>query len=86
LFNAFIKRDLNKKSEKHNKMLQSHKIFVFDNFISSLLKHEILFINKIIFIVIMKLKRVHRRQTSFKNDFEIHENKIIFMKSKQNYY
>jgi hypothetical protein len=40
-------------------MLQNHKINAFDNFNQSLLKHENLFINKIIFNVIMKLKRTH---------------------------
>ncbi len=54
---AFIQRDSDAKNEKHNKMLQNHKINALDDFIRSLLKHEILFINEIVFSAIMRLKR-----------------------------
>jgi uncharacterized protein YcbK (DUF882 family) len=64
--NVFIQRDSNAKNEEHNKMLQNHEINAFDDFIRSLLKHEILFTNEIIFNVIMRLKRVYRRSTSSK--------------------
>ncbi len=56
-------------TEKHNKMLQNHEINVFDDFIRSLLKYEILFINKIVFSAIMRFKRAHHRQTSSKKWF-----------------
>ncbi len=63
---AFIKRDSDEKKEEHNKMLQNHEINAFDDFIRSLLKHEILSTNALVFSAIMRLKRVHRRQTSSK--------------------
>ncbi len=40
--NAFIQRDSDAKNEKHNKMLQNQEIDALDDFIRSLLKHEIL--------------------------------------------
>jgi hypothetical protein len=82
----FMKRNSNQKNENQNKILQNHEINAFDDFIRSLLKHEILFTNEIVFSVIIRLKRVYRRSTSSKNDFEIDENKIIFIKSEQNCY
>jgi uncharacterized protein YcbK (DUF882 family) len=63
---AFIKRDSDEKKEEHNKMLQNHEINALDGFIRSLLKHEILSTSALIFSVIMRLKRAHRRQTSSK--------------------
>jgi Na+/H+ antiporter NhaB len=63
---AFIQRDSDAKNEEQNKMLQNHKKNVFDNFIRSLLKHEILFINEIVFSAIMRLKRAHHFKTSSK--------------------
>jgi hypothetical protein len=67
--NVFIKRDSDAKHKRHNKMLQNHEINTFDDFIRSYLKHEILFINEIIFSVIMRLKRTHRLKTSSKKWF-----------------
>jgi uncharacterized protein YcbK (DUF882 family) len=63
---AFIKRDSDAKNEKHNKMLQNHEINALDDFIRSLLKHEILSTSEIVFSAIVRLKRAHRRQTSSK--------------------
>jgi uncharacterized protein YcbK (DUF882 family) len=63
---AFIKRDSDEKNEKQNKMLQKHEINVLDDYMRSLLKHEILFINEIVFSVIIRLKRAHRRSASSK--------------------
>jgi uncharacterized protein YcbK (DUF882 family) len=62
----FIKRDSDQKNEDQNKILQNHEINALDDFIRSLLKHEILFTNEIVFNVIMRLKRVYRRSTSSK--------------------
>jgi hypothetical protein len=64
--NVFIQRNSDAKNEKQNKMLQNHEKNVFDDFIRSLLKHEILSINEIIFSVIMRLKRVYHLETSSK--------------------
>ncbi len=66
---AFIQRDLDAKNEKHNKMLQNHEINAFDDFIRSLLKHEILFISQIVFSAIVDLKRTHRLKTFSKRWF-----------------
>jgi stalled ribosome rescue protein Dom34 len=55
--NSFIKRDSGEKNERQNKMLQNHEINAFDDFIRSLLKHEIL---QIVFSAIVGLKRAHR--------------------------
>jgi hypothetical protein len=63
---TFIKRDSNQKNENQNKILQNHEINVLDDFIRSLLKHEILFTSEIIFSVIVRLKRVYRRSASSK--------------------
>ncbi len=63
---TFIKRDSDQKNESQNKILQNHEINAFDDFIRSLLKHEILSTNEIVFSVIMRLKRVYRRSTSSK--------------------
>jgi uncharacterized protein YcbK (DUF882 family) len=63
---VFIQRDSDAKNERHNKMLQNHEINAFDDFIRSLLKHESLSTNEIVFSVIMKLKRVYRRSASSK--------------------
>jgi hypothetical protein len=63
---AFIKRDSDEKNERHNKMLQKHEINAFDDYIRSLLKHEILFISDIVFCAIVRLKRAHRRSASSK--------------------
>ncbi len=60
---AFIQRDSNAKNEEHNKMLQNHEINVLDDFIRSLLKHEILSISQIVFNAIVNLKRIHRLKT-----------------------
>ncbi len=62
----FIKRDSDQKNESQNKILQNHKINAFDDFIRSLLKHEILFTSEIVFSVIMRLKRAYRRSASSK--------------------
>jgi hypothetical protein len=40
-----IRRDSSVKKEEHNKILQNHEINVLDDFIRSLLKHEILSIS-----------------------------------------
>jgi uncharacterized protein YcbK (DUF882 family) len=58
--NSFIKRDSDEKNEEQNKMLQNHEINAFDDFIRSLLKHEILSISQIVFNAIVDLKRTHR--------------------------
>jgi hypothetical protein len=63
---AFIQRDSDAKNERQNKMLQNHEKNAFDDFIQSLLKHEILSINEIVFSVIMRLKRVYHFETSLK--------------------
>jgi hypothetical protein len=63
---VFIKRDSDEKNEEHNKMLQKHEINVLNDYIQLLLKHEILSINKIVFSVIIRLKRAHRRSASSK--------------------
>jgi uncharacterized protein YcbK (DUF882 family) len=63
---AFIQRDSDAKNEKQNKMLQNYEKNAFDDFIRSLLKHEILFIDEIVFNVIMRLKRAHYLETSLK--------------------
>jgi uncharacterized protein YcbK (DUF882 family) len=63
---TFIKRDSDQKNENQNKILQNHEINALDDFIRSLLKHEILFTNEIVFNVIMRLKRVYRRSASLK--------------------
>jgi uncharacterized protein YcbK (DUF882 family) len=55
----FIQRDSNKKKEKHNKILQNHEINALDDFIRSLLRHEILSISQIVFSAIVNLKRTH---------------------------
>jgi NADH dehydrogenase/NADH:ubiquinone oxidoreductase subunit G len=39
---AFIRRDSGEKNERHDKMLQDYEKHVLDDFIRSLLKHEIL--------------------------------------------
>jgi uncharacterized protein YcbK (DUF882 family) len=61
--NAFIQRDSDAKNEKHNKMLQNHEINALDDFIRSLLKHEILSISQIVFSAIVDLKQTHRLKT-----------------------
>ncbi len=58
-----IRRDSDVKKEKHNKILQNHEINAFDDFIRSLLKHDILSINQIVFNAIVNLKRAHRLKT-----------------------
>jgi uncharacterized protein YcbK (DUF882 family) len=58
--NSFIKRDSGEKNEEQNKMLQDHEINALDDFIRSLLKHEILSISQIVFSAIVDLKRAHR--------------------------
>ncbi len=60
---TFIRRDSDEKNEKHNKILQNHEINAFDDFIRSLLKHEILSISQIVFSAIVDLKRTHRLKT-----------------------
>ncbi len=62
----FIKRDSDQKNEDHNKILQNHEINAFDDFIRSLLKHEILLTSIIVFSAIVSLKRAHHRSTSSK--------------------
>jgi hypothetical protein len=47
-------------------MLQNHEKNAFDDFIRSLLKHEILFISEIVFSVIMRLKQAYHLETSSK--------------------
>jgi uncharacterized protein YcbK (DUF882 family) len=64
---VFIQRDSNAKNEEHNKMLQNHEINAFDDFIRSLLRHEILSINQIVLSAIVDLKRTHRLKTFSKN-------------------
>jgi stalled ribosome rescue protein Dom34 len=59
--NAFIKRGSGEKHEGHNKVLQDHEINALDDFIRSLLKHEILPTSEIVFSAIVGLKRAHRR-------------------------
>jgi hypothetical protein len=62
----FIKCDSDQKNESQNKILQNHEINAFDDFIRSLLKHEILSTSEIVFNVIVRLKRAYRRSTSSK--------------------
>ncbi len=64
--NSFIKRDSGEKNERQNKMLQNHEINAFDDFIRSLLKHEIL---QIVFSAIVGLKRAHRLKALSKRWF-----------------
>jgi uncharacterized protein YcbK (DUF882 family) len=59
----FIRRDSDVKKEKHIKILQNHEINVLDDFIRSLLRHEILSISQIVFSAIVDLKRAHRFKT-----------------------
>jgi hypothetical protein len=63
---AFIKRDSDEKNGGHNKMLQKHEINALDDYIRSLLKHEILFTSEIVFSAIVRLKRAHRRSAPSK--------------------
>ncbi len=63
---SFINRDSDQKNENHNKILQNHEINAFDDFIRSLLKHEILLTSIIVFSTIVNLKRAHHRSTSSK--------------------
>jgi uncharacterized protein YcbK (DUF882 family) len=63
---AFIKRDSDTKNEEQNKVLQDHEKNALDDFIRSLLRHEILSISQIVFSVIVSLKRAHRLKTSSK--------------------
>jgi stalled ribosome rescue protein Dom34 len=56
----FIRRDSGVKKGEHNKILQNHEINALDDFIRSLLKHEILSISQIVFSAIVDLKRAHR--------------------------
>ncbi len=65
----FIRRDSDIKKEKHNKSLQNHEINALDDFIRSLLKHEILSISQIVFSAIVDLKRTHRLKTLSKKWF-----------------
>jgi uncharacterized protein YcbK (DUF882 family) len=58
-----IRRDSDVKKEEHNKILQNHEINALDDFIRSLLKHEILSISQIVFSAIVDLKRAHRLKT-----------------------
>jgi uncharacterized protein YcbK (DUF882 family) len=60
---VFIQRDSDAKNEEHNKMLQNHEINALDDFIRSLLKHEILSISQIVFSAIVNLKQTHRLKT-----------------------
>jgi uncharacterized protein YcbK (DUF882 family) len=62
----FIKRDSDQKNESQNKILQNHEINALDDFIRSLLKHEILSTSEIVFSAIMRLKRAYRRSASSK--------------------
>ncbi len=64
--NSFIKRGSDEKNEEQNKMLQNHEINAFDDFIRSLLKHEILSISQLVFSAIVNLKRAHNCQASSK--------------------
>jgi uncharacterized protein YcbK (DUF882 family) len=63
---TFNKRDSDQKNENQNKILQNHEINAFEDFIRSLLKHEILSTSEIVFSVIVRLKRVYRRSASSK--------------------
>jgi Na+/H+ antiporter NhaB len=63
---AFIQRDSDAKNEEQNKMLQNHEKNALDDFIRSLLKHEILFTSEIVFSAIVRLKRAHHLETSSK--------------------
>jgi uncharacterized protein YcbK (DUF882 family) len=55
----FIQCNSDEKKEKHNKILQNHEINALDDFIRSLLRHEILLISQIVFSAIVSLKRAH---------------------------
>jgi hypothetical protein len=66
----FIWRDSDAKKEKHNKILQNHEINALDDFIRSLLRHEILSISQIVFSAIVDLKRTHRLKTLSKRWFQ----------------
>jgi uncharacterized protein YcbK (DUF882 family) len=63
---AFIQRDSDAMNERQNKMLQKHEINALDNYIRSLLKHEILSTSEIVFSAIVRLKRAYRRSASSK--------------------
>jgi hypothetical protein len=53
---SFIKRDSGQRNENHNKILQNHEINALDDFIRSLLKHEILPTSEIVFsAIVMKM-------------------------------
>jgi hypothetical protein len=61
-----IRRDSSVKKEGHNKILQNHEINALDDFIRSLLRHEILPTSQIVFSAIVDLKRAHRLKTPSK--------------------
>ncbi len=63
---TFIRRGSGQKNENQNKILQNHEINAFDDFIRSLLKHEILSTSEIVFSAIVRLKRAYRRSASSK--------------------
>jgi hypothetical protein len=63
---AFIQRGLGKKNEGHNKVLQDHEINALDDFIRSLLRHEISSISQLVFSAIVGLKRAHHCEASSK--------------------
>ncbi len=63
---ASIKRESDAKNESQNKVLQDHEKNALDDFIRSLLQHEISSTSEVVFSVIMRLKRSHRLKTSSK--------------------
>jgi hypothetical protein len=64
---VFIRRDsIESKRDEHNKILQNHEINAFDDFIRSLLTHDIAFTCELVFSAIVDLKRAHHRETSSK--------------------
>ncbi len=62
----FIQRESDAKNENQNKVLQDHEKNVLDDFIRSLLQHEISSTSEVVFSAIVRLKRAHRLQTSSK--------------------
>ncbi len=62
----FINRESDQKNERHNKILQDHEKNALDDFIRSLLRHEISSTSELVFSAIVDLKRAHHRETSSK--------------------
>jgi hypothetical protein len=56
---AFIRRQFKKKRERHNLILKKHEVKTIDDYIRSLLTHEISSTYDIVFNAIVSLKKTH---------------------------